>query len=116
MRSSEPALFSLLPPLLSIIKKERPELHVIENGDCDNYEDAGEIRKKAGDGLEGIMIARGAEKNLSCFDKEGIKSNHEVVLPLFLRVVRFRSTLSGSCPCSFHHANLNLAFTGQNDE
>lgn len=101
MRSSEPALIDRLRDIVEMGKAKG--IPVIENGDCLVAADQAGIEELSGEyticaalacadlgstaGVTSIMIARGAERNPSCFRPEGLLDPSAIVSPLYLRVV-----------------------------
>lgn len=101
MRSSEPALIDRLRDIVEMGKAKG--IPVIENGDCMVAADRAKIEELSGEfiapvstawtdygytaGVTSIMIARGAERNPSCFRPEGLLDPSDIVSPLYLRVV-----------------------------
>ncbi|KAM0751291.1 FMN-linked oxidoreductase [Meredithblackwellia eburnea MCA 4105] len=84
MRSSEPALLHRLREIVDLVKKERPGLPVVANGDCFAEKDRERIMEITG--VSSIMIARGAEMNPSCFNPSGMEDPSTVIIPQLLKV------------------------------
>ncbi|KAI5475089.1 tRNA-dihydrouridine synthase 2, partial [Pseudohyphozyma bogoriensis] len=90
MRSREPALVERLKEIVVLARElqEGREMErrvpVLENGDCMVWKDAEGIREKTG--VKGIMVARGAEANPSCFREAGVLDPTTVVIPLLIRI------------------------------
>lgn len=86
MRSTEPALLRRLKEIVDTVKQTRasgPPLPVVANGDCFEFKDMEQIKSITG--VERVMIARGAERNVSCFNPDGPMDPMSQVIPLFIK-------------------------------
>lgn len=81
MRPREPALLHRLRDIVDFMRPHH--IPVIANGDCFSIEDAPRIKELTG--VSSIMVARGAERNPSCF-AESLEDPIAQVCPLFVRV------------------------------
>ncbi|EPX74267.1 tRNA dihydrouridine synthase Dus2 [Schizosaccharomyces octosporus yFS286] len=76
MRNTEPAHREYLQDIVDLCKKYN--VAVLANGDVSGYEEGKKLIEKYG--LDGVLIARAAEKNVSCFRAEGPLSNRDLAL------------------------------------
>ncbi|MBW0491156.1 hypothetical protein O181_030871 [Austropuccinia psidii MF-1] len=87
MRSTEPALLHRLKEIVDYVNNLRhPEedpLPVVANGDCFGAQDFEKIKSLTG--VARVMIARGAESNVSCFRKEGLLDPVAEVMPRYIK-------------------------------
>lgn len=86
MRSTEPALLHRLKEIVETVQESRKSstpLPVVANGDCFEFKDMEKIKSLTG--VERVMIARGAERNVSCFKSDGPLDPVTQIMPLFIK-------------------------------
>lgn len=86
MRSTEPALLHRLREIVDCVNSIRtPEnpLPVVANGDCYSVQDMKKFEELTG--VTRVMIARGAESNVSCFRAEGLLDPIEEIMPRYIQ-------------------------------
>ncbi|KAG0152463.1 hypothetical protein CROQUDRAFT_649876 [Cronartium quercuum f. sp. fusiforme G11] len=86
MRSTESALLHRLREIVETVKESRANglpLPVVANGDCFEFKDLEHIKSLTG--VERVMIARGAERNVSCFSSDGPADMISQVMPLYIK-------------------------------
>ncbi|WBW71466.1 tRNA/mRNA dihydrouridine synthase Dus2 [Schizosaccharomyces osmophilus] len=76
MRNTEPANRGYLHDIVDLCKKHN--VAILVNGDVSGYEDGKKLIEQYK--LDGVLIARAAEKNVSCFRSEGPLSNRNLAL------------------------------------
>ncbi|KAH9810442.1 hypothetical protein DFH28DRAFT_986011 [Melampsora americana] len=87
MRSTEPALLHRLKEIVETVNESRSSsrpLPVVANGDCFEFKDMEKIKSLTG--VERVMIARGAERNVSCFRSDGPLDPVTEIIPLFIKI------------------------------
>lgn len=86
MRSSEPALTHRLREIVERVNSMRggdKPLPVVANGDCFSVLDLDKFRELTG--VTRVMIARGAESNVSCFRKDGLLNPMQDIMPRYIK-------------------------------
>ncbi|PLW11755.1 hypothetical protein PCANC_21183 [Puccinia coronata f. sp. avenae] len=86
MRSTEPALLHRLGEIVELVNTLRTgenPLPVVANGDCLGVHDLNKFQELTG--VTRVMIARGAESNVSCFRKEGLLNPIEEIMPRYIQ-------------------------------
>jgi len=86
MRSSEPALTERLREIVSHVNTMRGDdepLPVVANGDCFSVLDLDKFRELTG--VARVMIARGAERNVSCFRMDGLLNPIHHIMPRYIQ-------------------------------
>ncbi|EPY49390.1 tRNA dihydrouridine synthase Dus2 [Schizosaccharomyces cryophilus OY26] len=76
MRNTEPAKRDYLHDIVNVCRKYG--VSILANGDVSGHEDGKKLIEKYN--LDGVLIARAAEKNVSCLRSEGPLSNHDLAL------------------------------------
>lgn len=114
MRDREPAMLERLKDIVDVMKEYG--IPVVANGDCWGEVDRERICKLTGKqrhtafrevhwllrplhvilGVTSIMIARGAERNPSCFSPSGFVDPMEVIIPHYIRIAMFTSNHFGN--------------------
>ncbi|CAH7666669.1 hypothetical protein BY996DRAFT_4581195 [Phakopsora pachyrhizi] len=87
MRSTEPALLHRLKEIVECVKSLREPvcpLPIVANGDCFGVCDMEKIKEVTG--VSRVMIARGAESNVSCFQEGGNLCSSTEIMPLYIKV------------------------------
>ncbi|EFP74185.2 hypothetical protein PGTUg99_007677 [Puccinia graminis f. sp. tritici] len=86
MRSTEPALLHRLREIVDFVNgirtSENP-LPVVANGDCFSAQDLPKFKELTG--VSRVMIARGAESNVSCFRQDGLLNPIEEIMPRYIQ-------------------------------
>lgn len=86
MRSTEPALLHRLREIVDFVNgirtSENP-LPVVANGDCFSVQDLPKFKELTG--VTRVMIARGAESNVSCFRMDGLLNPIEEIMPRYIQ-------------------------------
>lgn len=86
MREKDKATIERLREIVEFVEGMGKGIAVIENGDCQSWEDAKRVRRVTG--ACSVMIARGAESNPSCFDETPLEDVEETLMPAYFRLVR----------------------------
>ncbi|KAI9600762.1 hypothetical protein H4Q26_000554 [Puccinia striiformis f. sp. tritici PST-130] len=86
MRSTEPALLHRLREIVDFVNQIRTSdnpLPVVANGDCYTLQDLPKFKELTG--VTRVMIARGAESNVSCFRSDGLLNTIEEIMPRYIK-------------------------------
>lgn len=98
----EKALIERLKEIVEFVERTRPEVAVIENGDCLSVEDSLRVKRITGvsvshrpaeqyiepqAGAHSVMIATAAESNPSCFSKTPLVDVETTLIPSYIRLV-----------------------------
>jgi tRNA-dihydrouridine synthase 2 len=87
MREKDRAVIERLREIVDFVEGLGKGIAVIENGDCEGWEDA--LRVRAVTGASSVMIARGAESNPSCFSPTPLIDLEKTMMPAYIRLVSF---------------------------
>jgi tRNA-dihydrouridine synthase 2 len=90
MREKDAAVIERLREIVEFVEKMGKGIAVIENGDCEGFEDAKRVRRVTG--ASSVMIARGAESNPSCFSPIPLVDVETTLIPAYFRLVCTSST------------------------
>ncbi|KDQ21904.1 hypothetical protein BOTBODRAFT_169084 [Botryobasidium botryosum FD-172 SS1] len=94
MRPREPALIHRLREVVEFVEGLGVGVTVLENGDCSGRPDAKRVRDTTG--AHGVMIARAAESNLSCFSTDPIVDATSVLALEYLRLAKYLDNAWGN--------------------
>ncbi|KZT43716.1 FMN-linked oxidoreductase [Sistotremastrum suecicum HHB10207 ss-3] len=84
----EKALIERLKEIVEFVERTRPEVAVIENGDCLSVEDSLRVKRITA-GAHSVMIATAAESNPSCFSKTPLVDVETTLIPSYIRLARY---------------------------
>ncbi|KAJ2927686.1 hypothetical protein H1R20_g9418, partial [Candolleomyces eurysporus] len=87
MREKDAAVIGRLREIVEFVDKMGKGIAVIENGDCENFEDAKRVRRVTG--ASSVMIARGAEANPSCFSPTPLVDVETTLMPAYFRLAKY---------------------------
>ncbi|KAL4250289.1 tRNA-dihydrouridine(47) synthase [NAD(P)(+)] [Abortiporus biennis] len=87
MRPGEPALIDRLSEIVEFVEGLGKGIAVIENGDCESYDDAKRIRALTG--AHSAMIARAAEANPTVFAQTPYMNLEKTFIPSYLRITKY---------------------------
>ncbi|KAI0964534.1 hypothetical protein AcW1_001332 [Taiwanofungus camphoratus] len=87
MRQREKALIGRLHEIVEFVEGMGRGIAVIENGDCQGYEDALRIREITG--AHSVMIATAAEANPTCFSPTPLTDLETTFIPSYIRLGRY---------------------------
>ncbi|KAF8324485.1 uncharacterized protein EI90DRAFT_2934667 [Cantharellus anzutake] len=103
MRKTEEAHVHRLGAIVDFVNQLGEGIPVIENGDCTSREDGSRIKERTGRvewavvfiwshislGVDSVMIATAAERNLSCFANGPLLDAETVLSPTYLSLARY---------------------------
>ncbi|TFK26777.1 tRNA-dihydrouridine synthase 2 [Coprinopsis marcescibilis] len=87
MREKDRAVIERLREIVEFVEGMGKGIAVIENGDCDGWEDAKRVRRVTG--ASSVMIARGAESNPSCFSATPLIDIEKTLMPSYIRLCKY---------------------------
>ncbi|KZT02205.1 FMN-linked oxidoreductase [Laetiporus sulphureus 93-53] len=86
MRKREPVLIERLREIVEFVERLGRGVAVIENGDCEGFEDALRIRQVTG--AHSVMIATAAEANPTCFSPTPLVDLEKTFIPAYIRLCK----------------------------
>ncbi|KAL4250290.1 tRNA-dihydrouridine(47) synthase [NAD(P)(+)] [Abortiporus biennis] len=101
MRPGEPALIDRLSEIVEFVEGLGKGIAVIENGDCESYDDAKRIRALTG--AHSAMIARAAEANPTVFAQTPYMNLEKTFIPSYLRITKYLDNHWASTKFSYKH-------------
>jgi tRNA-dihydrouridine synthase 2 len=87
MRDRHKALIGRLREIVDFVEGMGRGIAVVENGDCEGWEDAKRVRMATG--AHSVMIARGAESNPTCFSSNPVSDIETTFLTNYLRLSQY---------------------------
>ncbi|TNY17003.1 hypothetical protein DMC30DRAFT_410093 [Rhodotorula diobovata] len=108
MRSSQPALLARMAPLVALARDRG--VPIVVNGDGDGWGNFARTCEVSG-GVGAVMVARGAEANVSCFRREGVLDPERDVIPRLLRVALATNNHYSNTKYLLNAMNLHLSPT-----
>ncbi|KIL00800.1 hypothetical protein PAXRUDRAFT_821252 [Paxillus rubicundulus Ve08.2h10] len=87
MRPREAALIERLREIVDFVQGLGVDIAVIENGDCQGWEDAKRIKKLTG--ASSVMVATAAESNPTCFSSTPLMDLETTLIPSYLRMSKY---------------------------
>ncbi|KAH7886273.1 hypothetical protein F5I97DRAFT_1808645 [Phlebopus sp. FC_14] len=87
MRPREPALVGRLREIVEFVESLGVGIAVVENGDCQGWEDAKQLKELTG--ASSIMIATAAESNPTCFATTPLRDLESTLIPSYLRLSKY---------------------------
>ncbi|TFL03429.1 tRNA-dihydrouridine synthase 2 [Pterulicium gracile] len=87
MRDRHKALIGRLREIVDFVEGMGKGIAVVENGDCESWEDAKRVRLATG--ASSVMIARGAESNPTCFSETPLTDLEIKFLPEYIRLSQY---------------------------
>lgn len=87
MRDRHKALIGRLIEIVDFVEGMGKGIAVVENGDCESWEDAKRVRLATG--ASSVMIARGAESNPTCFSETPLTDLETKFLPEYIRLSQY---------------------------
>ncbi|KIJ66470.1 hypothetical protein HYDPIDRAFT_26819 [Hydnomerulius pinastri MD-312] len=87
MRPREAALVERLREIVEFVQGLGADIAVVENGDCQGWEDAKRIKKLTG--ASSVMIATAAEANPTCFSSMPLVDVESTLIPSYLRLSKY---------------------------
>ncbi|KAF9245624.1 hypothetical protein BU15DRAFT_85355 [Melanogaster broomeanus] len=87
MRPREAALVNRLKEIVDFVQGLGVDIAVIENGDCQGWEDA--KRTKRLTGASSVMIATAAESNPTCFSSAPLLDLETTLIPSYIRMSKY---------------------------
>ncbi|KAF9011140.1 hypothetical protein BDQ17DRAFT_1387602 [Cyathus striatus] len=109
MREKDKAVIERLREIVEFVDKMGKGIAVVENGDCLNWEGARRVRNVTG--ASSVMIARGAESNLSCFSSTPLTDVEKTLMPSYLRLCKYldnHHSLTKFCVMQFKAPRINV--------
>ncbi|OCH87557.1 FMN-linked oxidoreductase, partial [Obba rivulosa] len=86
-RMSEPAQIQRLREIVQFVEGMGKGIAVIENGDCQGWEDAKRVREVTG--AHSVMIATAAEANPTCFSPTPLTDLEQTFIPNYIRLCKY---------------------------
>ncbi|KIL71376.1 hypothetical protein M378DRAFT_114474 [Amanita muscaria Koide BX008] len=86
MRDRDAALIERLREIVDFVNGMGKGVAVVENGDCQGWEDAKRVREVTG--AHSVMIARAAESNPTCFSPTPMVDLEKILWPKYLRLAK----------------------------
>ncbi|KAF8844132.1 FMN-linked oxidoreductase [Paxillus ammoniavirescens] len=87
MRPREAALIERLREIVDFVQGLGVDIAVVENGDCQGWEDAKRIKKLTG--ASSVMVATAAESNPTCFSSTPLMDLETTLIPSYLRMSKY---------------------------
>ncbi|KIJ22231.1 hypothetical protein PAXINDRAFT_165466 [Paxillus involutus ATCC 200175] len=87
MRPREAALIERLREIVDFVQGLGVDIAVVENGDCQGWEDAKRIKKLTG--ASSVMVATAAESNPTCFSTTPLMDLETTLIPSYLRMSKY---------------------------
>ncbi|XP_006453990.1 hypothetical protein AGABI2DRAFT_189317 [Agaricus bisporus var. bisporus H97] len=109
MRDKERAMIERLKEIVQFVEGLGKGIAVVENGDCQGWEDAKRVREVTG--AHSVMIARAGEANPTCFSDEPLLDLDKTLLPSYLRLSRYLDnnwSLTKFCVTQFKGGRVNI--------
>ncbi|KAF5332533.1 hypothetical protein D9611_005125 [Ephemerocybe angulata] len=109
MREKDRATIERLREIVDFVEKMGKGIAVIENGDCQGWEDAKRVRRITG--ASSVMIARGAESNPTCFSETPLVDVEQTLMPAYFRLSQYFGhvwSLTKFCVAQFKGQRVNV--------
>ncbi|KAJ8495306.1 hypothetical protein ONZ45_g12909 [Pleurotus djamor] len=109
MRDREPAMVERLREIVDFVKGMGKGTAVVENGDCQGWEDGRRIRALTG--AHSVMVARAAEANPSCFSSTPLQDVEKTLVPSYIRLAEYLDNhwgLTKFCVNQFNAAHVEV--------
>ncbi|KAF9447040.1 tRNA-dihydrouridine synthase 2 [Macrolepiota fuliginosa MF-IS2] len=87
MRDREKAMVERLREIVEFVEGLGKGIAVVENGDCQGWEDAKRVRTVTG--AHSVMIARAAEANPTCFSDKPLVDLDKTLVPSYFRLSKY---------------------------
>lgn len=108
MRKREKAHIDRLREIVDFVRGLGQDVALIENGDCEDYQDAIRIREITG--ADSVMIATAAEANPTCFSPNPLTDVEMTFIPQYMRLCRYLNNHWSStkfCTAQFKGSHVN---------
>ncbi|PCH34386.1 FMN-linked oxidoreductase [Wolfiporia cocos MD-104 SS10] len=109
-RKREPALIERLREIVEFVEGMGRGVAVIENGDCEGFEDGLRIRRTTG--AHSVMIATAAESNPTCFSPTPLVDLEQTFIPQYIRLCKYLNNHWSStkfCTSQFKGPHVNTS-------